>query len=212
MVPGSHREAKKEACRQAIARAAVELFEEKGFDATTMDEIAVAARVSRPTVFNYFARKEEILTLLAATQAERLIARLQALEAGAPEGRSPLEALRELLIAMAEAFAEYPETSRAIHFLRMQESRLRRGPHRGEDESDRPVPEQLVMVARLVERAQARGELRADFTAVELAWHLLIGLFSSTIGPWLHCAYGKEPLAAVVARHFELYLDGMRSG
>jgi len=40
--------------RRRVYRAAVELFVERGFDATTMDDIAERADVARATVFNHF--------------------------------------------------------------------------------------------------------------------------------------------------------------
>jgi AcrR family transcriptional regulator len=55
------RERKKQQTRDAIARAATELFARDGFESVTVKQIAGAANVSRQTVFNYFATKEEML-------------------------------------------------------------------------------------------------------------------------------------------------------
>lgn len=44
-----------------IQAAALRLFLERGFEATTMDDIARAADVSRRSLFHYFASKEEIV-------------------------------------------------------------------------------------------------------------------------------------------------------
>ena len=55
------RELQKEMRRQAIAEAAIALFQSQGFEATTVEQIARSAGVSAPTVFKYFNSKQEIL-------------------------------------------------------------------------------------------------------------------------------------------------------
>ena len=52
---------KKARTRQAIHDAALELFAEKGFEATTVDEIAERAEVSKATFFRYFGTKGEVI-------------------------------------------------------------------------------------------------------------------------------------------------------
>jgi AcrR family transcriptional regulator len=55
------RERKKQQTRRLLAETARQLFIERGFDAVTVAEIAHAANVSEPTVFNYFPRKEDLV-------------------------------------------------------------------------------------------------------------------------------------------------------
>ena len=54
------RERKKQQTRQLIADAAARLFDERGFDAVTVAQVARAADVSEGTVFNYFPTKEDL--------------------------------------------------------------------------------------------------------------------------------------------------------
>lgn len=73
------RQRQKEQRREAIVGAALELFEAQGFSSTTVEQIAVQAGVSTPTVFNYFGSKQDILLALLEKADQRAVsdARLQ---------------------------------------------------------------------------------------------------------------------------------------
>jgi AcrR family transcriptional regulator len=75
--------------RERLVVAAVELFTEQGYDATTVAQIAEHAGVTRSTFFRYFPDKRD---LLAAGQ-ETLSRLLAEGIAEAPQGASPLEAV-----------------------------------------------------------------------------------------------------------------------
>ncbi|MCF3524646.1 TetR/AcrR family transcriptional regulator [Stenotrophomonas maltophilia] len=59
--PQGRREQRKAQTRQAISDVATALIIRRGFEAVSMSEIAKAAGVSRKTVFNYFASKEDLV-------------------------------------------------------------------------------------------------------------------------------------------------------
>jgi AcrR family transcriptional regulator len=96
------RERKKRQTREALTRAAQELFVERGYDATTLAEIAEAAGVSTRTIFAYFPGKEDILF---ATEQTMLDALGQAL-AERPAGADALTALREFILSSAHEKTE----------------------------------------------------------------------------------------------------------
>lgn len=93
------RERKKVKTRLAISRIATELFNERGFDAVTVAEVAAAAEVSVATVFNYFATKEE---LFYDREADIIAAHCRYVRERAP-GESILAALRRALHAAIDA-------------------------------------------------------------------------------------------------------------
>ena len=67
------RQRQKEQRREAIVEAALQLFETQGFNATTVEQIAVQAGVSTPTVFNYFGAKQDILLALMGRADQRAL-------------------------------------------------------------------------------------------------------------------------------------------
>lgn len=96
---GELRESKKRETRQRISDVATALFFERGFEAVTLDEIALAAKVSKMTVFNYFARKEELI-LDREDDLKLLPFRIALRER--PKGQSPVDALRALVRELSD--------------------------------------------------------------------------------------------------------------
>jgi AcrR family transcriptional regulator len=88
--------------RGRLAKAALELYGERGFEQTTVGEIAQRAGVTERTFFRHYADKREVL-FNGAAEMECLFVRAVA---GAPVGGTPLDAVAVGLEAMAGAFEE----------------------------------------------------------------------------------------------------------
>ena len=69
---GRRRRAGRLASGGAIREAAAALFLQKGYQGTSMDEIAAAAQVSKQTIYTHFASKEELFADLVLGNAERV--------------------------------------------------------------------------------------------------------------------------------------------
>lgn len=86
------RERKKQQTRETIARVALRLFAERGYDETTLADIAEAADVSPRTIFAYYESKEDILFCDGPSLNEVS----QALDQR-PPGTTTVDAIREYL-------------------------------------------------------------------------------------------------------------------
>lgn len=92
---GGLRERKKQRTHDALIRAALELFTEQGYEATTVDEIAEAVDVSQRTFFRYFANKEDVTFAVQGMVEARFLDELSA----RPAAEAPLTALRRTVAA-----------------------------------------------------------------------------------------------------------------
>jgi AcrR family transcriptional regulator len=93
------RERKKQQTRETIARAALRLFAEQGYDETTLAEIAEAADVAPRTIFAYFDSKEDILLCEEGSFLNELKRRLDE----RPAGTTTVDAIREFLSGIKQA-------------------------------------------------------------------------------------------------------------
>jgi mycofactocin system transcriptional regulator len=80
--------------REELEETAFALFAARGFEATTVDEIAVAAGIGRRTFFRYFPSKNDIPWGAFERELERMRARLRAVPADVPV----MDAIREALV------------------------------------------------------------------------------------------------------------------
>lgn len=149
-------ERRKERTRRGLLQAADHLFREKGFDATTVEEIAHAADVAKGTFFNYFETKETLLIYLLAMQIEDALAELP----GA--GQSAPERIRLTLKAAWDALMPYRHLIRhaVLHNVRPPQHH-----------SDRPQKTQRALVT-LIHQGQREGTIRAEVDAEAAALFL----------------------------------------
>ena len=154
-LPTGLRERKKAKTRAAIREHALRLFEEQGYAATTVDQIAEAADVSQSTFFRYFPTKEDVV--LSDEFDPLMVAALRA----QPAELSPLEAIRRSLGELFgrltdEQWAQERRRQRLIRSI--PELRMR---------TQQQFAEAIVLLAEVV--AERAGLPADDFSARVLA-------------------------------------------
>jgi AcrR family transcriptional regulator len=114
------RERKKAKTRRALVDAAARLFAERGVEATTMDDIARAAGMSRTSVFNYFGYKEMILCEIGARYVQEIAGPLledldrpaDVIFQDVAEGLADLATREPVLIAAVARETSHPDPER----------------------------------------------------------------------------------------------------
>ncbi len=104
----SLRERKKERTRKALIDSATSLFLDKGFDNTTVDEIADAVDVSRRTFFRYFKIKEAVVF----TNHEMRVGIFKKLLEENRDVSDPMSGVKRAFVGLAAAYSEMSESLR----------------------------------------------------------------------------------------------------
>ncbi len=109
---------KRQLVRDAIYDAAIELFAKRGFDETTVEEVAEAAGISRRSFFRYFETKDDLLALNTVHCGEVLCQTV----ASCPAGLSPLEVVRETVLAGVKFTEIQPHSHQLIEIAQRSAS------------------------------------------------------------------------------------------
>jgi AcrR family transcriptional regulator len=106
------RQRKQQQTRERLTRVAMALFLERGFEATTLDDIAAAADISRRSFFHYFASKEDVVFAWQEESTAALIAEV----AARPVEESMLVAAENAISAMVKQL----EPGQAVAMARLK--------------------------------------------------------------------------------------------
>lgn len=186
------REGRGSATRQALVRAALALFADKGVEGTSVDEITAAAAVAKGTFYVHFQRKQDVLLEWAAQLVDGI-------DQGRIEGDAP-DALRTLGAVLAERMEAGPRplvgrTVREVVGNSADWVRVL---------GDRPTL--WATILPIVERGQAEGSLRTDMSPLRLSMALTILWLDNTVG-WAE-REGARPLAESLDLATDLFLGG----
>lgn len=160
------RERQKVERRQAISKAAIELFERQGFQNTTIEQIANQAGVSAPTVFKYFGNKQEIILEVLHEADQRA---LKDTRSQMPDIENPVDAMCYLERQLTGYALEVMHPSLWRELLPL----ILFGGDNGLPEGYRAMNDALrAEISGLLRELQQAGKLRADLD-VDLAAFLL---------------------------------------
>lgn len=188
-----------EATRQAIEQAAIDLFAELGYNATSMRQIAAAAGIQPAAIYHWFPAKEAILTQLQDDFMDRLEAVVDAAVASesTPAGEMAAAVREHVVFHGLHPRAAFVTDSEIRALSPEPKSRLiaRR------DEYE-------AMFRRMIERGVEAGEFEVSNPAVA---SYAVLLQCTGVALWYDPA-GKLPLEAIAAIHVELVLGSLGAG
>jgi AcrR family transcriptional regulator len=164
----SLREERKLRTSAAIAAAALELFAQRGYEAVTVAEVAVAARVGERTLYRYFADKED---LLFAEDADWQAALRTAIDRQ-PAGAAPFAVLRGASAAVTRALEERREE------VRRRGEVIASAPALTARERAKHAAWEEVLAAGLRERGVAAGDAR-------LLGRIAVACYDEALTRWL---------------------------
>ncbi len=84
--------------RQQLLDVGRALFAERGFEATSIEEIAVRAKVSKPVVYEHFGGKEGLYAVVVDREMQRLLAKF----VSALQGEKPRELLEQAALVLLD--------------------------------------------------------------------------------------------------------------
>ncbi|WP_344919627.1 TetR/AcrR family transcriptional regulator [Streptosporangium oxazolinicum] len=168
------RERKKLRTRQALIDTALELFTERGFDGTTLDDLCEAVEVSKRTFFRNFSSKEDVAT---APLHDMWTALLDDLESCDPGGRPVLEMLQDTLLATLDRMTTEDWARRVRLSHRLAEKTPSMGAH-GLHFCDRTSRAALAILHRRLTLADPY-DLRP-----RLALDMIVAAFNRALETW----------------------------
>lgn len=93
------REQDRAAKRSAVLRAAVQMFNERGFHATSLEDVAASLGISKPTIYHYLGNKDQVLLECVTIGLQQLLEAAAAARADSGKG---IDRLRSFLRRYAE--------------------------------------------------------------------------------------------------------------
>ncbi|QWV97829.1 TetR/AcrR family transcriptional regulator [Geomonas nitrogeniifigens] len=195
----SGRRAKRsEETRERIFRAALNLFAEKGFNATTIEAITAAADVGKGTFFNYFDNKESVLLEYRELQMAR-VADFVAAHRDSDRPLAPL--LLQLALTLTMEQEKGPGLIQSLMTAVF-------GSETVQKRMAEAMEGNIRQLSALMARRQQSGEIRSDLDAFSVAQSFQRIIFGTMI-TWSLSPI--DPLEENLKKSIQIFVDGARS-
>lgn len=183
----SRRDRKKLQVLNTLVDVTMKLFVEKGFEETTISEIATTADIGTGTFYNYFHSKEDLLKYVLAKKLDQTKDSLEALN---HSSMSPPEKIAQILLTIGNIFKENQQLFNLCtrHLSLM-------GPPHGTEFRD--------ILVNMIHEGQKNGDFRNDIP-IEMITELFMGLIKSAI-----TSHSKLPFEANLSCKLSLFMDGL---
>lgn len=193
------REEKKQQTKKAILEAAVRLFDKKGFEKTSIEELAKEAGVGKGTIYTYFQTKSEIFYAFCEEQLEFVHAEL----ASKTDPDAPV--IEQVMTVFMGEFLHVTQNREFGRFF-MQQVLFPEGTDKSRfEEVDNKWLDLLYSIYR---RAQQKNELRKDIDLLYLVGHFY-ALYILVVSSWYSGRIGTEEVAPGMRLLFTQALEGL---
>jgi TetR/AcrR family acrAB operon transcriptional repressor len=164
-----------EITKQKIMDAALQLFKNKGVDATRLQDIAKAAGMTRGAIYWHFKNKLDILTTLMLDMKERFEVRLKNFQ---EENGGAVEKLERLIREIIMAHTAY-ERFQDLIIVMMSNYQISQNLRKHHLKAEFPT-QFIETVSVLTRQGMDEGTIRRDIDPNDIAWQVLI-LFTGSI-------------------------------
>jgi TetR/AcrR family transcriptional regulator len=184
--------------QEKLMEAALKLFTQRGYSATTVRELVEAAGVTKPVLYYYFGSKEGIFLELMRTHFGRLEAVVEVYRKGEGSIRKRITAMLDEGFAYARQDLDFIRLMHAVYYGPPGDA-----PHFDFDAYHRRYHD---LIARLMEEGIERGEFRIGNPS-DMAW-IILGTMEIAIEDQL-CKPGPRIDRDTLRRLLKLVFDGL---
>lgn len=191
--------------REQLIKQALKVFSHKGYQATTLDDIATEAGMTRGAIYWHFGSKAELYNTLVREYADRGNSIIQR---AAADGGSLTDILKRVFIRQLQVVEEDPEM-RALMELQLFKTGLIPELEQGHQQRVESTIELINMLSGIMQQGIEAGTLRSDTDAADLA-RTYLALQNGLIQLWLSQP-GQFSLKASAEKFADLLMAGIQA-